>query len=529
MKFKSANTLFLLFFVFSSIYIKEILFLFYNSTYSPDYFKYGDYIDYFFGYRESTGRDQGILYYYLHSQYLYFFKNVISENNLPIYISRTIQDINLYLHLIGSLGVFKLLKFFNAKNISIYTTLIFLNFFPLSISLRVTYKPEILAFALLPWIIYCFEVYKSEKNIKFIYYSIPLLVASLTSKGSVLGMVGLFIFITYFKLIFSFKKKNILIIFTLFISLFSLVTIEDLRSNNVSLINPTHEEKYNNTAEVKNIYKINFEKIIKSPIRDQHAGSMPALTLLDIHGDYFNLYWDNDATSLHKNRKEIFLFDESKNITPPTFNNGALTIYFQNNTDVYFREFLGLLVSVIYFLFLFYYFIFRKNDSRFVLTPIYGIFILLVMTIGGFPVPNWDPLVGDTIKPFYYSFFIFISVAFLMSKYLINKYKAIIFLIVYIPLAMYLIGFPKSEVEDQLLYETNQYSYFCEINPYFFNGLDEFDRDFCDLKSIEIDYVPRDVEGFKNPPQFKLFNSLLFLFSTFSIFNLQRIRLKAKI
>ena len=79
--------------------MKEILFLFYNSTYSPDYFKYGDYIDYFFGYRESTGRDQGILYYYLHSQYLYLFKNVITESNLPIYISRTIQDINFYLHL----------------------------------------------------------------------------------------------------------------------------------------------------------------------------------------------------------------------------------------------------------------------------------------------------------------------------------------------------------------------------------------------------------------------------------------------
>ncbi len=526
MNLKTLNTFFLLIFIFSSIYMKEILFLFYNSTYSPDYFKYGDYIDYFFGYRESTGRDQGILYYYLHSQYLYLFKDLITENNLPIYISRTIQDINFYLHLIGSLGLFKLLKFFNVKNIPIYTTLIFLNFFPLSISLRVTYKPEILAFAFIPWIIYCFEVYKSEKNVNYIYISIPLLVASLTSKGSILGMVGLFIFITYFKLLFSFKKKDIFIMFTLFISLFSFVTFEDLRSNNVSLINPTHEEKYNNTAEFSDIYKIDFVKIIKSPIKDNHAGSMPALTLLDIHGDYFNLYWDNDATSLFKNRKEIFLFDESNNISRPTLNNGTLTIYFQNITDVYFREFIGLLVSSIYFLFLFYYAIFRKKDSRFVLTPIYGIFILLIMTVGGFPVPNWDPLVGDTIKPFYYSFFIFISIAFLISKYLKINYKALIFLIIYIPLSMYLIGFPKDDVDDDLLYQTNQYSYFCEINPYFFNGLDEFDSEICNLKNIKLDSEPKGITNFKSSPKFKFFNSLLILLSVLSIFYLQKSKSK---
>ena len=528
MNLKTLNTFFLLIFIFSSIYMKEILFLFYNSTYSPDYFKYGDYIDYFFGYRESTGRDQGILYYYLHSQYLYLFKNVITESNLPIYISRTIQDINFYLHLIGSLGLFKLLKFFNFKNIPIYTTLIFLNFFPLSISLRVTYKPEILAFALLPWIIYCFEVYKSEKRINFIYYSIPLLVACLTSKGSVLGMVGLFVFITYFKLIFSFKKKDVFIIFVLFISSFSLVTFEDFGSNNVSLVNPEHEEKYNNTAEFRNIYKINFQKIIKSPIKDNHAGSMPALTLLDINGDYFNLYWDNDATALNKNRYPLILFDESNNISRPTYN-GSLTIYLQNNTDVYFREFLGLIVSIIYFLFLFYYLIFRKKDSRFVLTPIYGIFILLIMTVGGFPVPNWDPLVGDTIKPFYYSFFIFISVAFLISKYLSNSFKAAVFLFLYIPLSMYIIGFPKGDVDDQLLYQTNQYSYLCEVNPYYFKGLDEFDNKNCNSKNIETDPYEREVISINRFPKFKIFNSLLILFLAISIFNLQKSKIKLRI
>ena len=86
------------------------------------------------------------------------------------------------------------------------------------------------------------------------------MVACLTSKGSVLGMVGLFVFITYFKLIFSFKKKDVFIIFVLFISSFSLVTFEDFGSNNVSLVNPEHEEKYNNTAEFRKYLQDKFSK-----------------------------------------------------------------------------------------------------------------------------------------------------------------------------------------------------------------------------------------------------------------------------
>ena len=158
MKLKISNPLFLFSFVLSLVFVREILFLFYDSTQSPDFDKYRDYIAYFYGLKDSTGRDQGIFYYYLHSQYLYLFNSGINENNLSFYLSRTIQDLNFFLHIIGSLGTYKLLKFLNYKNFSILASLIVLNFFPLSISLRVTYKPEILAFAFLPWIIYCLSL-----------------------------------------------------------------------------------------------------------------------------------------------------------------------------------------------------------------------------------------------------------------------------------------------------------------------------------------------------------------------------------
>ena len=114
------------------------------------------------------------------------------------------------------------------------------------------------------------------------------------------------------------------------------------------LLNQPHK------AELKNIYSLNFVKLMKSPIRDDHSGSMIALTLLDIFGDYFDLYWDNDATSLFKNRKEVFLFDQTNKIKPSKidFQNQTVTIFFQKITDVYFREFIGLIFSLIFLLIL---------------------------------------------------------------------------------------------------------------------------------------------------------------------------------
>ncbi len=525
MKLKISNFFLFFIFLFSTVYIREILFLFYNSTESPDFDKYYDYIEYFYGSKISTGRDQGLLYYYLQAQYLSLFSNSISESNLSIYLSRSVQDINLVFHLIGLSGIYKLFRLFSFNKVSIFTSLIFLNFFPLSISNRITFKPEILAFAFLPWIIYCFECYKSEKSIKYIYFSIPLIVSTITSKGSILGMVGLFLFITYFKQIFNFSRKQLISTFLIFFILLFLVSFEDIKSNDVSLLDVTHDEKYNNRANIRDIYNINFVKLIKSPIRDNHAGSMPALTLLDIFGDYLNLYWDNDATSLKNNREDVFLFKESSKIQGPKFNtvNNTITIYFQNLTDVYFREFIGLMFSLLYLALLIRHIYFKKKHSTLVLAPIYGIVVLLIMTVIGFPVPNWDPLVGDTIKPFYYSFFIFVSIATLIATSINKKYLALVFLIFYIPASMYLIGFPKNYDQDSTLYTFNQYSHFCNINPYLFNGLNEFDKDKCDFKDEENKaFKNEEYLKFKNPPKFKLVNTLLIILTSFSLGNILR-------
>ena len=55
----------------------------------------------------------------------------------------------------------------------------------------------------------------------------------------------------------------------------------------------------------------------------------------------------------------------------------------------------------------------RKN---FFLLPFLGYLVIMIHIIFGFPENNFDPLVGDTLKPFYYSFFLLISISFLISK-----------------------------------------------------------------------------------------------------------------
>ena len=56
----------LVFFI-SLIYIKEINYLYFDSTQSADFGKYFSYFEYFFRLNDSSLREHGTSYYYLHS------------------------------------------------------------------------------------------------------------------------------------------------------------------------------------------------------------------------------------------------------------------------------------------------------------------------------------------------------------------------------------------------------------------------------------------------------------------------------
>ena len=109
------------------IYIKETSFIFYNSTDSPDFIRYFKFLEFNVNHVENTSSEQGFLFYDLHSLYFYFRDFNLTEQNFFIYLSKSIQELNSVLFLIGSLGLYKLLKIFNYSNTQILSALIFIN------------------------------------------------------------------------------------------------------------------------------------------------------------------------------------------------------------------------------------------------------------------------------------------------------------------------------------------------------------------------------------------------------------------
>ena len=59
--------------------------------------------------------------------------------------------------------------------------------------------------------------------------------------------------------------------------------------------------------------------------------------MLETTGDYFDLYWDNDASAYFENRKELISYEQSNEIKCSKYDekNSSITIFQQRMTDVY--------------------------------------------------------------------------------------------------------------------------------------------------------------------------------------------------
>ena len=102
--------------------------------------------------------------------------------------------------------------------------------------MRLVFKPEILAFALMPWVIYFIEKYSKDKKIKHLVFCIPFLVSAVTLKGNVLVIVLVYLFFSYYKLIFKIKFKNLALIILLFFSATLMLTLENNSANGKGLL-----------------------------------------------------------------------------------------------------------------------------------------------------------------------------------------------------------------------------------------------------------------------------------------------------
>ena len=89
---------------------------------------------------------------------------------------------------------------------------------------------------------------------------------------------------------------------------------------------------YNYKAPMSIIYNVNLYELVSNPIKNNHADSFIAISLLDTFGDYFDIYWDNDSSLYSKDRREILKFEQSQEIKAPKYDSSTktLTIYFNN-------------------------------------------------------------------------------------------------------------------------------------------------------------------------------------------------------
>ena len=504
-----------LLFALSTLWLKEINYLFYNTLESPDFDKYFIYIKHFFD-NNLTLKEHGLMYYYLNALN---FKFLYADTaNTLYFFHKSIQQVNFYIYLFGLLGYFNLFRFFNFSKISIYLTFIFINFFPPSISMRLVFKPEVLAFSLMPWVIYFIEKYSKDKKIKNLIFCIPFLTSAVTLKGNVLVIILIYLFFSYYKLIFKMKVKNLALIVLLFFSATLMVTLENNSANGKNILDlqsgASLESKYNFKAPSSIIYKVDLYELLSSPIKHGHADSFIGITLLETTGDYFDLYWDNDSSNFFKNRKSLIEFRQSSEIKGPKFNseNFTVTIYQQRNTDVYLYESIGLIISTYLFYLLIKNVLQNKKYRKFLFAAFLGMIVLLFHSITGIPENNFDPKVGDTFKPLYYSFVLLFSFAFLLVILLESKKIKTIFVFVYMFLVVFLLGFPKEQNYDLQVNLVNniQDSAYCEIEKIIYLSGSDFDNVDCNTnQDINISIPNANIELFKNDLSHKPFNLIL--------------------
>ena len=470
--------------ILSVLWLKEINYLFYDTNESPDINKYFIYFDHFFN-NQTTNKEHGLMYYYLHSLNYSFFYSEFS--NISFFVHKSIQQVNFYIFVFGLIGYYYLLRFMNFSLNVVFASLLFMNFFPPSISMRLVYKPEILAFALLPWVIFLFEKYLRSKNIIYLILSIPMIVSTITIKGNVLVIVSLYLFFSYFKIFINTPKKTLFLLLIISLVSFSALSLENNNANGKSILDiqsgSTIEENYNFKAPFSIIYKTDMYELLSSPIKHDHADSFIGITLLETSGDYFDLYWDNDATDFFKNRKKIFTFVQSNEIKGPEFdeNSSNIIIYQQRMTDVYLYDAISLLLSIILFYFLIKNIFKNRKYRKFLLASFFGMSVLLFHSITGIPKNNFDPLVGDTFKPLYYSFVLIFSTTFLVAIKLSEKYKRIIYIGIYCFLIIFILGFPKSSDFNASpdMIQKIENSIYCPLEKFMYTDGKDFDSINC--------------------------------------------------
>lgn len=452
---------------------------FYIATLNVDFSKYYDYINYFLGVDVDIDYGQGVLYYYLISISINNKIELINISNIDYVLSSSVHNVNLVIFIIGLVGIYRLLKFKNFDNFTIFISILGLLIFPQSIYMRAVMKPEILCFATLPWILLYLEKFIVNKNTVNLILSIPFLVITVNTKGSVAGMILLYFFISYFKVFKILNIKSLLIISLIFVSILSVMQFENFRITQTSPLERPYDPEFDYKASPDIIFRFSAGAIISKPFfefdyqqnyYDIHAKSVINLIILDTFGDYFNQLFDMKQNYFSKNRKEFIVNDSNLLINSKREINYAGPLSSLLMQENYIRKLLSIFFSITFYFLIFRYMYKDKKNRKFYIAPFFGIFILYLNAIG-IPSNNFNPYKGDTFKAFYFSFFLSIAFIFVVSNILKKNLKLKLLLIILFGLLIIFIsGHPKnnSQFESERLIAANEYSLFCSVNNILF-------------------------------------------------------------
>ncbi len=396
--------------------------LYYNSIDGTDFYRYFQYIEYFEGSSEETGLEQGLFYFMIVSNFIEFSQNYYLPDKWEFIYSTAIQFCNFILYLVGLLGLYLYLVSKKINKSLIFLSFSALNFFPPLFGGRIIMKPEILAFCFLPWILLSIDSFLKNNDTKFLVFASPLLAILATSKATMAFLILstlVYLYYDHFSIIW---KKELILPFLIFATLFSSLYFENLNINKISMLFHPELEQYLFKAPLSFIYNINFNELFFNPYRNTHSNSLIGITLIDLFGDYFNRYWDHPRSIFSLNRVDT-------NFLPHP------------------RRNLSLIMSIIFVILTLFY----KRDKFNKYTKVYliGIFVLALTSLGTFGL-HFNPEKGDTVKTHYYFYLLSVSFVFLIIK-LLSKKKFILQVVLIsllIVASLFIFGFPKNFDSD---------------------------------------------------------------------------------
>ena len=403
--------------------------LFYNSIDGTDFYRYFQYIEYFNGTKNSPTREQGLLYFWYISNFIEMSQNYYLPDKWEFIYSSAIQLGNFILYVIGLIGFYFWLVGKNISKNLIFLSFTVLNFFPPLFGGRLIMKPEILAFCLLPWILFGIENYLKYKNKYSLYFVSLLISVLLTSKGTIALLVGIAISYLYFEDLKKINFKDLYFPISICLTLSTLMFFENSNINQTNIFTHKELEQYLFRAPISFLYTINLSELFKNPFRNTHANSLIGITLIDLFGDYFNRYWDHNRSIFSQNRIVFFEF-----LPHP-------------------RRNISLLFSTFFIAFSLF---FSKSIDTKKYKKLYIIgFVTLALTSLGLFGLHFNPQKGDTVKTHYYFFLLSISFLFIIIDFLKDKIYTVQLLVISIIISasLFIFGFPKNyniELQSQI-------------------------------------------------------------------------------